>query len=66
MAGADLTSVAVDDRDRAIVQMAIDEAFVSGFRLAVFGAAILAVAAAAFGWGIRSASVTQTAKRGQT
>jgi EmrB/QacA subfamily drug resistance transporter len=54
MAGADLKSVALDDRERAIVQRSIDEAFVSGFRLVVFGAAILALAAAAFGWGIRS------------
>jgi hypothetical protein len=66
MAGADLKSVAVDDRDRAMVQTAIDEAFVSGFRLVVFGAAVLALAAAAFGWGIRSASVTRTSRRGQT
>jgi hypothetical protein len=66
MAGADLKSVAVDDRDRAMVQTAIDDAFVSGFRLVVFGAAVLALAAAAFGWGIRSASVTRTSRRGQT
>ncbi|MDQ6870720.1 MAG: MFS transporter [Gemmatimonadota bacterium] len=66
MAGADLKTVAIDSRERAIVQRSIDEAFVSGFRLDVLAAAILALAAAAFGWGIRSASVTPTAKRGQT
>jgi hypothetical protein len=66
MAGADIKSVAVDDRERAVVQGSIDEAFVSGFRLVVLGAAILALAAAAFGWGIRSASVTRTVKRGLT
>ena len=54
MAGADLKSVAIDDRERAIVQESIDEAFVSGFRLVVFGAAILALAAAAFGAAIRA------------
>jgi EmrB/QacA subfamily drug resistance transporter len=53
MAGVDLKSVAVDDRGRASVQKAIDDAFVSGFQLVVSGAAILALAAAAFGWGIR-------------
>jgi hypothetical protein len=53
MAGVDLKSVAVDDRERAAVQKSIDDAFVSGFRLVVYGAAILALAAAAFGWGIR-------------
>jgi EmrB/QacA subfamily drug resistance transporter len=66
MAGADLKSVAVDDRERAIVQGSIDEAFVSGFRVVVVGAAILALAAAAFGWGIPSASVTRTARREET
>jgi EmrB/QacA subfamily drug resistance transporter len=53
MAGADLKSVPVDDRERATVQKSIDDAFVSGFRLVVSAAAILALAAAAFGWGIR-------------
>jgi hypothetical protein len=62
MAGADLKSLAVDNRERAIVQESIDEAFVSGFRLVVFGAAILALAAAAFGSGIRSASMRHDAR----
>ena len=63
MAGADLKFLAVNDPEQAIVQKSIDEAFVSGFRLVMFGAAILALAAAAFGWGIRSASVKRTKRR---
>jgi EmrB/QacA subfamily drug resistance transporter len=59
MAGVDLNSVAIDDRERAIVKESIDEAFVSGYRQVVFGAAILALVAAAFGWGVRSASVVR-------
>jgi hypothetical protein len=66
MAGADLKSLAVDNRERAIVQESIDEAFVSGFRLVMFGASVLALAAAAFGWGIRSASMLRTVKGGRT
>jgi hypothetical protein len=56
MAGANLKSLPVDNRERAIVQKSLDEAFVSGYRLVVFGAAILALTAAAFGWGVRSGS----------
>ena len=63
MAGADIKSLAIDNRERAIVQQSIDEAFVSGFRVVMFGAAILALAAAAFGWGIRPALVVRAAKR---
>jgi hypothetical protein len=59
MAGVDLKPVAIDDRERAIVQKSIDEAFVSGFRLVVFGAAILAMAAAAFGSGLKLTSLEQ-------
>ena len=59
MAGADLKSVPVGNRERAIVQQSIDEAFVSGYRLVVFGAAILALAAAASGWRMRSTSPVQ-------
>jgi EmrB/QacA subfamily drug resistance transporter len=63
MAGVELNSVAIDDRERAIVKESIDEAFVSGYREVVFGAAILALVAAAFGWGIRSAAVARSIKR---
>ncbi|MDQ6769448.1 MAG: MFS transporter [Gemmatimonadota bacterium] len=60
MAGADLRSVAIEPGQRDVVQQSIGEAFVSGFRLVMFGAAILALAAAVFGWGIRSASMDRT------
>jgi len=53
MAGAELKSVALDPGQRAVVQETIDEAFVSGFRMVVFGSAILALAAAGFGTAIR-------------
>jgi hypothetical protein len=55
MAGADLQSVAIDPGQRAAAQRVIDEAFVSGFRVVVIGAAVLALAAGAFGAGVRSA-----------
>ena len=54
MAGADLKSLPVDNRERAIVQGSIDEAFVSGYRLVVLGAAVLALAATLFGGVIRT------------
>ncbi|HEV2017633.1 MAG TPA: MFS transporter [Gemmatimonadaceae bacterium] len=54
MAGADLKPLAIDNRERAIVQESIDDAFVSGFRLVMFGGAILALVAAAFGAAIRA------------
>jgi hypothetical protein len=53
MAGAELKSVPLDPQERAAAQQAIDEAFVSGFRLAVLGSAILALAGAGFGAAIR-------------
>jgi EmrB/QacA subfamily drug resistance transporter len=53
MAGAQLSSLAIEPRQRAEVQQSIDEAFVSGFRLVMFSAAILALAAAGFGAGIK-------------
>ena len=62
MAGAELESVPLDARRRRLVQGSIDEAFVSGFRLVVFGAAILALAAGVAGLGIRSASIVRTAQ----
>jgi EmrB/QacA subfamily drug resistance transporter len=52
MEGADLKSLPIDTRQRAIVQQSIDEAFVSGFRVVMLGGAILALAAAAAGWGM--------------
>lgn len=55
MAGAELKNVAIEPGQRAAVQRSIDDAFVSGFRLVVIGAAILALAAGAFGAGVRSA-----------
>jgi EmrB/QacA subfamily drug resistance transporter len=54
MAGAELKNVALEPAQRADVQRSIDDAFVSGFQLVVIGAAILALAGAAFGAGIRS------------
>jgi hypothetical protein len=59
MAGAELGSLAIEPQQRLLVKQSIDEAFVSGFRLVMFGSAILALAAAAFGWGIRSASMAR-------
>jgi len=56
MAGAELKNVAMDSEQRSAVQRSIDEAFVSGFGLVVIWAAILALAAAAFGAAIRSPS----------
>ena len=54
MAGAELKAVPLDDQQRASAQRAIDEAFVSGFRMVVLGSAILALAAAGFGAAIRN------------
>jgi MFS family permease len=53
MAGAQLNAVALDAGQRRVVQRAIDEAFVSGVRMVIFGSAILALAAAGFGSAIR-------------
>ena len=66
MAGAELKNVAMDPGQRTAVQGSIDEAFVSGFRVVALGAAILALAAAAFGAGIRSAPIEKTIKGGLT
>jgi EmrB/QacA subfamily drug resistance transporter len=59
MAGADLKSVPLDARQRAVVQQSIDEAFVSGYRVVVIGSAILALAAAGFGAAIRDRKRTK-------
>jgi hypothetical protein len=53
MAGADLQDVAMEPRQRAAVRQAIDDAFVSAYRVVMIGAAALALAAAAFGGAIR-------------
>jgi hypothetical protein len=54
MAGAELKAIPLDEQQRASAQMAIDEAFVSGFRMVILGSAILALAAAGFGAAIRN------------
>ena len=53
MAGGDFSSVALEAGRLADVQQTVNEAFVGGFRLVVIEAAVLALAAAAFGAGIR-------------
>jgi hypothetical protein len=54
MAGADVNAAAsIDRHQRPGVRRAIDEAFVSAFRLVMIGAAALALAAAAVGAAIR-------------
>jgi hypothetical protein len=53
MAGADLRRIALDEEKRAATRRAIDESFLSGFRVVVIGSAILALVAAGFGAGIR-------------
>jgi predicted MFS family arabinose efflux permease len=53
MAGADVQDVAMEPRQRAAVRQAIDDAFVSAYRVVMIGAAALALAAAAFGGAIR-------------
>jgi hypothetical protein len=57
MAGAELKAIQLDDQQRAGAQRAIDEAFVSGFRMVILGSAILALAAAGFGAAIRNGKV---------
>src|SRR2546423_1272152 len=52
MAGAQLDSVPLDPLRRSVVQGAIHESFLSGFRLVVIEAGVLALVAAAFGAGI--------------
>jgi hypothetical protein len=64
MAGADLKNMAMDPAQRTTVQRSIDEAFVSGFRLVALGAALLALAAGAFGAGIRSVQPVKQESRG--
>jgi hypothetical protein len=54
MAGAELKSIPLDEQQRSGAQLAIDEAFVSGFRMVILGSAILALVAAGFGAAIRN------------
>ena len=54
MAGADVEAVSpLDPPQRAAVRRIIDQAFVSGFRFVMLGAAVLALLAAATGAAIR-------------
>jgi len=63
MAGAELKAVALDSLQRTDVQRAIDQSFASGFRMVVFGSAILALAAAGFGAAIRPGKGTASSRR---
>ena len=55
MAGADLKNIGLESQQRAAVQRSVNDAFVSGFRVVVIGASLLALAAAAFGAGMQPA-----------
>jgi hypothetical protein len=57
VAGAEIPP-SIPDAQRASVRRAIDEAFVSGFRLVMLTAAVLALAAAAAGFLIRDANLS--------
>jgi EmrB/QacA subfamily drug resistance transporter len=52
MAGAQIDSLSLDSHQRSVIQRAINESFLSGFRLVVIEAAVLALVAAGFGAGI--------------
>jgi EmrB/QacA subfamily drug resistance transporter len=52
MAGAELDSVPLDPLRRRVIEAAIHESFLSGYRLVVVEAAVLALVAAGFGAGI--------------
>jgi len=60
MAGAQLDSVPIEPRRRSVVQGAIHESFLSGFRLVVIEAAVLALVAAGFGAGIGNVPKSKT------
>ncbi|HZE07132.1 MAG TPA: MFS transporter [Gemmatimonadaceae bacterium] len=62
MAGAQIDSVALDPTRRAVIQGGINESFLSGFRLVVIEAAVLALVAAGFGAGV-SGSARELAKK---
>lgn len=55
LAGARIDSVSLDPMRRSAIQGAINESFLSGFRLVVIEAAVLALMAAGFGAGISGA-----------
>jgi EmrB/QacA subfamily drug resistance transporter len=56
MAGAQLDSVSLDPRRRSAIEGAVGESFISGFRLVVLEAAVLALVAAGCGAGIGETS----------
>src|SRR5438105_2378017 len=60
MAGAQLDSVPIEPQRRSVVQGAIHESFLSGFRLVVIEAAVLALVAAGFGAGIGNVPKSKT------
>ncbi|MGH7652267.1 MAG: MFS transporter, partial [Gemmatimonadaceae bacterium] len=62
MAGAQIDSIPLDQSRRSLIQGAVNESFVSGFRLVVTEAAVLALIAAGFGAGI-SVSAEKLARR---
>ena len=53
MAGAEIDGASLPAEQRKAVKMAIDDAFLSGFRVVVIEAAVLALAAAGFGAFVR-------------
>lgn len=53
MAGAELRSIQMEPEQLTAVKAAIDDAFLSGFRVVVLGSAVLALAAAGFGAAVR-------------
>ncbi|MGH7604316.1 MAG: MFS transporter [Gemmatimonadaceae bacterium] len=52
MAGAQIDNIPLGQARRAVIQSAVNQSFISGFRLVVIEAAVLALVAAGFGAGI--------------